>query len=546
MKRSALLEKLKQSHFDLLIIGGGATGAGIALDAATRGLKAALIEQDDFASGTSSRSTKLIHGGVRYLEQAVKKLDWSQFALVRDALRERSILIQNAPHLSHPLPLLTPIYSWFGVPYFRIGLKIYDWLAGRRNLHPSRYLNRKKALKDFPMLREKGLKGGVLYYDGQFDDARMNVSIILAAIGHGAVALNHLKALSLLKKDGRLCGARVQDQNTGEEFQIISKVIINATGPGADRIRQMDDSGATPLLRTSSGTHIVLNERFAPPATGLLIPKTEDGRVLFLLPWLGHTLVGTTDNPAALQDNPKASEEDIQYILRHLKKYFDIPIQRSDVLSTWSGLRPLVVGPKAADTAKLSRDHVINVSDSGLLTITGGKWTTYRKMAEDAVNHAIQVGALASNNPSLTKTTLLFGTEGYSKQLAQELSRDFSLDSEVASHLARAYGGNAVQVAELARQGYGRRLASRHPYLEAEVIYAMENELALSPVDILGRRTRLTFLDSQAAGQALPRVLELLTSFFGWDESRRKQEEKAFWDYLGEPDKFEKGDQKTA
>ncbi len=284
MQRQTLLENLKNGDFDLLVIGGGATGSGIALDAATRGLKVALVERDDFASGTSSRSTKLIHGGVRYLEQAVKKLDRGQWNLVRDALHERATVIKLAPHLAHPLPLVTPLYNWFGIPYYRIGLKLYDWLAGKSNLKPSRYLSAKKARVNFPMLKAKGLRGGVLYYDGQFDDARMNVTIAMTAIQQGATLLNHVEVVSLTKENSRLTGAVVRDRLSGQEIPVRSQVVVNATGPFCDTIRRMDDPEAPKMLNASSGIHIVLDKRFSPPATGLLIPKTEDGRVLFLLP----------------------------------------------------------------------------------------------------------------------------------------------------------------------------------------------------------------------------------------------------------------------
>lgn len=548
MNRSTLLNDLKNNNFDLLVIGGGATGAGIALDAATRGLKVALVEKDDFSAGTSSRSTKLIHGGVRYLEQAVKKFDRKQLILVRDALRERSLLIKLAPHLSHPIPLVTPIYSWFGVPYFRMGLKMYDWLAGKQNLYPSRFLSAKEAMKNFPMLKGKGLRGGVLYYDGQFDDARMNVSIILTSIEMGATALNHVEVLKLLKSNGKLQGARIEDQESGEEFEIRAKVVVNATGPFVDRIRKMDAPKTQPILRASSGIHIVLDKKFSPPATGLLIPKTEDGRVLFLLPWLGYTLVGTTDNPAKIEDNPKPSETDIQYILRHLERYFNVPVSRKDVLSSWSGLRPLVSDPSRSDTAKLSRDHVINISDTGLITIAGGKWTTYRKMALDTVQQAIVIGSLTPAGPSKTATTPLYGAEGYSPRLAKKLSHEFGLDGNVANHLAKTYGGKATLVARLSQQGYHQRLSPHHPFLEAEVLYAAKHELGQNPIDILARRMRLTFLDVEASKQVLPRVLDLLAHHFDWDEKKVALEEKIFFQYLDHPQVsgFEPSKKKTA
>jgi glycerol-3-phosphate dehydrogenase len=490
------------------------------------------VEGDDFASGTSSRSTKLIHGGVRYLEHAVKKFDRSQLHLVRDALQERATLLKLAPHLSHPLPLVTPLYRWMEIPYYRVGLKIYDWLAGKQNLKPSRYLKPKEALKNFPMLKAKGLRGGVLYYDGQFNDARMNVSLALTAIQEGAVALNHVRVTELIRENGRLKAAVLHNTITGEELTVAAKVIINATGPFVDSVRKMDDPEVEPLLKASSGIHIVLAKRFSPPGTGLLIPKTEDGRVLFLLPWLGHTLVGTTDNPAPIEAHPKPRDEDIEYILRHLEKYFDIPVAREDVLAAWSGLRPLVSNPKAADTARLSRDHIVHISPSGLLTVTGGKWTTYRKMAQDAVDQAIRLGALPVRGPSRTDHTLLWGAEGFSEEIPRQLIRDFGFAEDIAGHLAESYGSHALDVASLTREGYASRLAPDLPFLEAEIPYGIQRELAYSAIDLLSRRMRLAFLNHEAAIASLPRTLEIHAQFLGWGPGKVEAERKAFLDYL--------------
>src|SRR5690606_24529598 len=361
-RRGEAFARLATESFDVLVIGGGATGAGTALDAASRGLKVALVERSDFAAGTSSRSTKLVHGGVRYLEQAVKHADRSQFSLVREALRERAVLLRNAPHLARPLPLLTPIYGALELPYYFTDLKLYDMLAGKANLAPSRLLGRPEAAERFPMLKRDGLRGAVEYHDGQFDDARMNVTLALTAAEHGAVVTNHAEVVSLVQRGGRVAGA--------------ARVVVSATGPFADAIRRRDDPDAPDMLKTSAGVHVVLPARFSPPDTGLLIPRTEDGRVLFLLPWLGHTLVGTTDNPAPVEADPVASDADVEYILRHVRRYFDLPVEAADVLSAWSGLRPLVEpeagGGEGKATARLSRDHVIATSGSGLVTVTGG------------------------------------------------------------------------------------------------------------------------------------------------------------------------------
>jgi glycerol-3-phosphate dehydrogenase len=532
MNREAHLTRLGNEPFDILVIGGGATGAGVALDAASRGLKVALVERDDFSAGTSSRSTKLIHGGVRYLEQAVKKFDRSQFNLVRDALKERALLLSLAPHLVKPLAILTPIYSLWEVPYYTTGLKLYDRLAGKANLQPSRFVGAGEAKRKFPMLKEEGLRGAVIYYDGQFDDARMNVELALTAAAEGAVVVNHAEVVALHKESGRVSGARVRDLLGGAESDVEARVVVNATGPFADAIRRLDDPDAPAMLSASSGIHIVLDQRFSPPDTGLLIPQTEDGRVLFLLPWVGHTLVGTTDRPAEIVSHPKASEDDIAYVLRHVEKYFDLPLDRSDIKASWSGLRPLVSNPKAADTARLSRDHVINVSPSKLVTIAGGKWTTYRKMALDTVDEAVKQGELKPASPSRTETLKLVGARSYTPALAGTLQEEYGLELDVASYLARAYGSRAKEVAKLASDGWGARLADGHPFLEAEVIYGARHESARSVEDILARRLRLGFLDEAATLAAIPRVAALLGQVLDWPSDEQASRIAAARDYF--------------
>ena len=532
MNREEHVARLKGESYDILVIGGGATGTGVALDAAARGLKTALVERSDFAAGTSSRSTKLIHGGVRYLEKAVKHLDRTQFNLVRDALKERAVLIKIAPHLAKPIPLVTPLYNILEVPYFMTGLKMYDWLAGKTNLHPSKFVDAKEALNRFPMLKEEGLRGGVVYYDGQFDDARMNVSLALTAAEQGAALANHVEVTHLVKTDGKVTGAGVQDTLSEDSWEISAKVVVNATGPFTDVIRHMDDPNAKKMLTASSGAHIILDERFSPPETGLLIPETEDGRVLFLLPWLGHTLVGTTDDPAEIQENPRAQEEEIEYILRHVRKYFSIPVDRDDVMAAWSGLRPLVSDPDASDTAGLSRDHVINISDGGLLTIAGGKWTTYRKMALDTVNEARKLGDLGGSPEPQTENLKLVGGENYSPNGTADLQDKHGFDLDVASYLNRAYGDRADRVATIASEGYGERLAPNHAYLEAEVLYGARLEAARSTVDILARRTRLGFLDKEATLAAIERVSELLAQELSWDSEKTMLDREEARDYF--------------
>jgi len=523
--RKELLNTLKTGRtFDLLVVGGGATGCGIALDAASRGLSVALVEKGDFASGTSGRSTKLIHGGVRYLEAALLRQDRVQFNLVRDALHERGVLLRIAPHLCHRLALVTPLYSLAEVPYVWAGLKLYDLLAGRAGLGRSRYLSRSETLRRFPMVKEEGLKGGLLYYDGQFNDARMNLALALTALGEGAALANHLEVIDFLKEGGRVAGARVRERFSGEVWEIRARCVINACGPSGDLLRRMDDPGAASLLLVSSGIHIALSKRFAPEDAGIMIPKTEDGRVLFILPWQGGCLVGTTDEPASPRDQLKASGEDVDYLLRHVGRYFNLPLNRGDVKATWAGLRPLVCDPATADTAKLARDHVIVRSPSGLITIAGGKWTTYRKMALDTVDYAVRTLGLSPQSGCRTDRIMLHGAKGYRNDAAAALASTYGLAQDAALHLHGSYGDRAAEVAQLCLGDLGERLVPGYPYLKGEVLYAVRREFALCGLDFLERRIPLALLDHAAARSAAPAVLEIMAGELGWDQARLARE----------------------
>ena len=523
--RKTLLDRLKKGEsFDLLVIGGGATGCGIALDAASRGLSVALAEKGDFACGTSGRSTKLIHGGVRYLEAALLHQDRVQFNLVRDALHERGVLLRIAPHLCHRLTLVTPLYGAAQVPYVWAGLKIYDLLAGGAGLGRSRYLGRAEMLRRFPMVRGEGLKGGVLYYDGQFNDARMNLALALTAIREGATLANHLEVVGLFREEGRVAGARVRERFSGETWEIRARCVVNACGPSADLLRRLDDPEAAPLLRVSSGIHIVLPREFAPADGGIMIPKTEDGRVLFILPWQGGCLVGTTDEPALPGENPAPCAEDVSYLLRHLARYFNLKVAPTDIKARWAGLRPLVHDPSAADTARLARDHVISCAPSGLITIAGGKWTTYRKMALDTVDYAVRTAGLSPHSGCRTDRIVLQGGEDFRNDAAASLVARFGLAEEEALHLHSSYGGRAEEVAQLCRGELKKRLVPGHPYLKGEVLYAVRLEMALRAADFLARRIPLALLDNRGAMTAAPAVLELMARELSWDEARVSEE----------------------
>jgi len=525
VNRDALLQTLRSGEiFDLLVIGGGATGCGVALDAASRGLRVALAEKGDFGSGTSSKSTKLVHGGVRYLEAALLHLDRVQFNLVRDGLHERGVLLRIAPHLCHRIPLITPLYRWSEVPYVLAGLKLYDLMAGKLGLGASRFLGASEVLRRFPMIRGAGLKGGVLYYDGQFNDARMNLALAQTAIGQGAAALNYLEVVRLVTRAGRVAGAQVRERIGGGSWEIRARCVVNASGPWSDALRRLDQPGAAPLLRVSSGTHIALPARFAPAEAGITIPRTEDGRVLFILPWEGGCLVGTTDEPALPCDDPAASAADVDYLLRHLTRYFNLQVERSDIRAAWSGLRPLVQHPEASDTAQLARDHVVSVSPSGLVTIAGGKWTSYRRMAQDTVDYAVRQAGLAPREGCRTDRVALHGAEGYREDGAQFLAKEYGLDPESARHLHRSYGDRASRVAELCAGALRGRISTGYPYLKGELLYAVQREMALRAADFLARRIPLALLDNAAARAAAPFVLETMARELSWDAGRLQEE----------------------
>ncbi len=431
MNRTEILNQIKQlSRCDLLVVGGGATGCGIALDAASRGLSVVLVEQNDFAEGTSGRSSKLVHGGVRYLEMAVKHFDRDQYQLVKEGLHERYYFLRNAPHLCHPLPLISPLYRWSQLPYVWIGLKLYDLLAGQHGLGPSGYADYQRTLEEVPLLQKEGLKGGIRYYDGQFNDSRMALSLALCAASHGALIINHMEAVELLKQGNKISGALLKDRLSGEQFALPAAAVVNATGPFSDQLRQLDDPQVHPLLAVSSGVHLVLDAGYPPPKAGLLLSETEDQRVLFLLPWQGRCLVGTTDQAAELREHPQVVEEDIDYLLRHLSQVLDPAPTRENITAVWCGLRPLVHDPRAHDSARVLRDFVIEESSSGLFTIAGGKWTSYRRMAEKLVDKVVanlNLNAAAC----LSKDLPVHGAQGWQPGGWQQLVTDFPAIQEV-------------------------------------------------------------------------------------------------------------------
>ena len=516
MQRAEMLQRVRERAasgvpWDMAIIGGGATGVGVAVDAAARGFDVVLVEAHDFGKGTSSRSTKLVHGGVRYLEQG-------NIPLVMSALKERGILRQNAPHLVHDLAFVVPNYSWWEAPFYGIGLKLYDLLAGKYGFGPSRLLSREETLAQLPALEPEELRGGVVYYDGQFDDARLLIHLAMTAADHGATLVNYCPAAKLLRdSDGYVNGLTTRDEETGEEFTISARIVVNATGVFTDDVRRMADAKVKPLMVTSQGIHLVFDRSFLKGDTALMVPRTSDGRVLFVIPWHGHAVAGTTDTPVdAPSLEPKAMDEEIEFILETAGRYLSRPPTRADVLAVYVGLRPLVKSDGEGKTSSLSRDHVIHVDTSGLLTITGGKWTTYRHMAEDCVDHAITLGRLRDEEC----TTKNLHIHGYLKG-ATEVDGESPLG---------VYGADAAGIRKLVaeRPELSERLHRELPYIAAEVVWAAGMEMARSVEDVLARRTRALFLNARAAVAMAEPVARLLAADLGRDEVWRKKQVAEF------------------
>jgi glycerol-3-phosphate dehydrogenase len=494
-----------EERWDLIVIGGGATGLGVAIDGAARGYRTLLLEQGDFAHGTSSRSTKLVHGGVRYLQQG-------NIALVIDALKERGLLRANAPHLVRNLSFVVPNYEWWEGPFYGIGLKMYDLLAGKQGFGASRILSRERTLQLLPTLEREGLSGGVIYYDGQFDDARLAVAMARTAADQGAVLLNYARVTGLVHASGEVAGVVARDLESGTDYRLAGRAVINATGPWADDVRRMDDPSAARIMRPSQGVHLVLPRSFLPGESAIMVPRTDDGRVLFAIPWQERVVVGTTDtgvDEAPLE--PVPFEDEVEFLLEHAGRYLERDPARDDVLSVFAGIRPLV-GGEGDDTASLSRDHTLLIAESGLVTITGGKWTTYRKMAEDTVDQAATLAGL-EDRPCPTRELRIHGHH-------TEAGRFGGL---------APYGADAPAIRELLHEpGLDAPLHPALPVRAGEVVWAAREEMARTVEDILARRTRALILDARAAIEAAPRTADLLAEELGHDAAWREAQVDAF------------------
>lgn len=516
MNRSEAWARL-EAPLDVVVVGGGASGLGAALEAASRGWKVALFEARDFAQGTSSRSTKLVHGGVRYLSQG-------DLGLVREALRERGRLLQNAPHVVGDLAFLVPAYDWWAGPYYGVGLKLYDVLAGKHRFGRSAFVDRDQMVERLPTIETEGLRGGIVYHDGQFDDARLAMSLAHTAWDQGAVLLNHAPVEKLLEAGDRVAGVVVRDVITGNVHEVRAKVVINATGVWTDALRRMDQQDAPEMVTPSQGVHIVLDRSFLPGDDALMVPRTDDGRVLFAIPWMGRTLVGTTDTPVdEVSVEPRPLEEEVQFLLEHAGRYLSKDPTREDVLSVFAGLRPLVRPPKENGTAtkKISRDHTVLVSRRGLVTVVGGKWTTYRKMGEDTVDRAEAAAGLESR-PSITADLPLHGAPPTTELPTGPLG---GRGSPLAIYGTDAAG---IQALIIRRPELAAVLHPRLPYLAAEIVWAVREELARTLDDVLSRRTRALFLDARASMEIAPRVAELMAAELRLDAAWQRAEVERF------------------
>ncbi len=510
MNRAGMLARVRDRDepWDIVIVGGGATGVGVAVDAASRGYAVLLLERSDFGKGTSSRSTKLVHGGVRYLEQG-------NISLVMEALKERGLLRRNAPHLVRDLAFVVPNYEWWEAPFYGLGLKVYNLLAGKYGFGHSQVLSREETLRRLPTIKTDGLRGGVIYYDGQFDDARLLINLAATAAEQGAALLNYAPVTGFSRDtDGFLDGVLACDAESGEAFRVGARVVINAGGPFCDAVRLMSDPDARPMLAPSQGIHLVFDRSFLPGDSAIMVPHTSDGRVMFAIPWRGHTLVGTTDTPIPeVLPEPRPLDEEIAFILHTAGQYLIKAPARSDVLSAFAGIRPLVGAREGRPTAALSRDHTLHIDPSGLLTVTGGKWTTYRNMAEDCVDQAATL-ARVPERPCVTRTLAIHGSHP---------------DADGFGPLS-AYGADApaIQALMASDASLAEPLHPALPTCGAEVVWAARHEMARTLEDALARRARALFLNARAAMDMAPRVAALMAGELGRDEAWQAGQVRAF------------------
>ncbi|WP_247231768.1 glycerol-3-phosphate dehydrogenase/oxidase [Telluribacter sp. SYSU D00476] len=526
MNRSHNLHRLQEDQYDICIIGGGASGTGCALDAALRGYKVALIEKTDFASETSSRSTKLIHGGVRYLEQAFRNLDLAQLKQVRHGLEERHIVLKNAPHLARPLALLTPVSSWFDGVYFSIGLWLYDLFAQQDSLPKSKWLSKQEVLRRMPTLDPNKLHSAVLYYDGQLDDARYCLALAQSAQEAGATVVNHASVVEFEKEPGgRLTAAHIKDEIGGSTYTVKANVFVNCTGPYSDHIRLLANPDLPRRIRPSKGVHIVLPREVLQSEDAMLIPKTSDGRVVFAIPFGDELLVGTTDTEYnQLEEEPLLNKREVDFLLSTLNPYLSTTPRPEQIRSGFGGLRPLLAADPRKATKRLTRDHEVEHDPaSNLVSLLGGKWTTYRLMAKDTLDEVDKL--LGQEHPCRTDEYVLTGGDGYQPDGWKKLQKETQLPEDICRHLSKTYGSRAEKVTELVQSNptLGKRLVPRYPFIRAEVVYATQYEMAVTPRDVLARRMRLEILSWEDTLACLPVVADLMASALGWSVATRQR-----------------------
>ncbi len=493
--------------WDLIIIGGGATGLGCAIEAASRGYETLLLEQDDFSKGTSSRSTKLIHGGIRYLQQG-------NVSLVLEALKERGLLRQNAPHLVHNLPFIVPSYDWWKGPFYGIGLKLYDMLAGKHGFGRSKFLSRETIQKRIPTLETNGLRGGVIYYDGQFDDARLAINMAQTAAEQSATLVNYVRVEGLIKENDIIHGVLARDMESNAEFEIKGRGVINATGVFTDSVLEMDKVGSGNLIYPSQGVHLVLDVSFLPGENAIMVPHTTDGRVLFATPWRDKVIVGTTDTPVTeISMEPRPLEEEIEFLLSHASRYLTNDPTSSDVLSIFAGLRPLVKDKEIGNSSSVSRDHTIYISSSGLVTVAGGKWTTYRKMAEDTIDQAAMIAQLPESE-SVSRNLHIHGYHRHAEKFG-----DLAF-----------YGSDAPAIQDLVYQkpALEKQLHPKSKTIAGEVVWATRYEMARTVEDFLARRTRTLLLDARTSIEMATPVAEIMAAELKKDDAWKNAQVKNY------------------
>jgi glycerol-3-phosphate dehydrogenase len=511
MNRKAVLKKIrkKEKEWDIVIIGGGSTGLGCAVDAASRGYKTLLLEQVDFSKGTSSRSTKLVHGGVRYLQQG-------DVSMVFEALQERGLMFKNAPHLVTNQSFIIPTYDFWGGPFYTVGLKVYDMMAGKLGLGPSKHLSLEETIEAIPTVEKEGLRGGVIYQDGQFDDSRMAISLAQTCVDYGGTVLNYCKVTALIKDGDLIAGVVAVDQETGEEFKIKTKVVINATGVFADEVIQMDEPGKRDMITPSQGIHLVLDKDFLPNKYAIMVPHTSDGRVMFAVPWHNHVVVGTTDTLIEKHSlEPVALESEVDFVLETAGQYLLKQPTRKDVLSVFAGLRPLAKPEdENKSTKEISRGHKIIISVSGLITIIGGKWTTYRKMAEDTIEKAIMLGGLPERE-CITKHLPIHG---------------FRMDLDPCTDPLAPYGLNREDILAISEEedNMGGFISEKLKILKSQIVWAVRKEMARTVEDVLARRIRALFLDARESIRIAPETASLIAKELKRDDDWINNQIEAF------------------